>query len=128
MSGKTYIYQVRQSVNDNGNVVAERLWHPPQIWNATRIDEISGQIYAFSNANPQIYQVWDTNQYYDDSPSDEHLPYTSVLAFGYRNGGRRQGIINFDKIFSEGYITRGTPLNLSINYDYQEQRHKSQFL
>jgi hypothetical protein len=118
-SGKTYLYQQRQSVNDRGNVVAERLWHSPQIWNATRIDEISGVIYAFSNANPQIYQVWDTNQYYDDSPSDEQLPYTAVLAFGYRNGGRRQGIINFDKIFSEGYITKGTPLNLLINYDYQ---------
>lgn len=118
-SGKVYLYQVRQSVDANGQVVAERLWHAPFIWNITRVDEISGIIYGFSNANPQIYQLWDTGQWYDDSPSDEHLPYTCILAFGYRNGGRRQGLISFDKNFSEGYITTGVTLNLAINYNYQ---------
>lgn len=117
--GSVYLYQVRQSVDQIGQVVAERLWHPPFIWNATRIDNINGSVVAFSNANPQIYDVWDTEQYYDDSPSDEQLPYSCVAAFAYRTGGRRQGLLSFDKIFTEGYITEGSPLNVLINYNYQ---------
>ena len=117
-SGKTYLYQVRQTVDDNNQVVVERLWHSPFIWNATRIDDYNGTVVAFSNANPQMYQTWDTNQWYDDSPSDEQLPYTSTLALSYRTGGRRQGLLSFDKLFTEGYLTTGTPLNLTVNYNY----------
>jgi hypothetical protein len=117
-SGKVYLYQVRQGIQFDGTVVSERIWQPPQIWNAVSIDEIDGVIYAFSNANPQLYEIWDTGQWYDDSPSGEELPYNSVAAFGYRNGGRRQGLISFDKYFSEGYITGGTPLTLTLNYNY----------
>ena len=119
VSGKVYLYQVRQSVDNAGNVVAERLWHSPMIWNATRIDEISGVTYAYSNANPQIYQIWNTQQWHDDSPTDEPLPYACILALSYRTGNRRQGLITFDKIFSEGYISTGTTLNLTINYGYE---------
>jgi len=117
-SGKTYLYQVRQSVDSQNQVVVERLWHAPFVWNATRIDEVNGIVVAFSNANPQYYQVWNTDQFYDDSPSDEELPYTSILAPAYYTGSRRQGLITFDKVFSEGYLTPGTELFGTINYDY----------
>lgn len=119
VSGKTYLRQERTMVDTNGNVVAERLWHAPFTWNATFIDQIDGVVVAFSNANPQIYEVWDTGQWHDDSPADEPLPYSCVLALGYRGGSRRQGLWSFDKAFTEGYITEGTPLSLLINYNYQ---------
>lgn len=118
-SGTTYLRQVRETVDAGGNVVAERLWHAPFIWNATRIDVISGTVVAFSNANPQVYEVWDTGQWHDDSPSDEFLPYSCVCALSYRTGGHRQGLQQFDKNFTEGYITPGTPLNLLMNYNYK---------
>lgn len=118
LSGKTYLKQVRESVDVNGNVVAERLWHSPFIWNATRVDSINGVVVCFSNANPQLYEVWDTNQWHDDSPSDEPLPYSCVCALAYRTGNRRQGMQQFDKNFTEGYITQGTELNLLVNYNY----------
>lgn len=118
-SGRTYLYQVRSSVDANNQVVTERMWHSPFIWNVTRVDCINGMIIGFSNANPQIYQLWDTNQWHDDSPSDEPLPYSCVLALSYRGEGRRQGLWSFDKFFSEGYCTLGTPLNLLLNYNYQ---------
>jgi len=117
-SGKTYLYQVRQSISPDGQVFAERLWHSPFIWNASRIDEIDGQIVAFSNANPQVYYVWDTNQYYDDSPSDEEIPYTSTLAFAYRTENKRYSLKLFDKVYTEGYLTPGTTLNLEVNYNF----------
>ncbi len=119
VSGRTYLRQERTMVDGNGMVVSEKLWHTPFIWNATRIDQINGVIIAFSNANPQIYEVWNTEQWHDDSPSDEPLPYACIMALGYRGGQRRQGLWSFDKNFTEGYITPGTTLNLQVNYDYQ---------
>jgi len=118
-SGKVYLRQERTKVDYNGNIVAERLWHTPFIWNLTRVDDLNGEVIGFSNANPQIYDLWDTGQWYDDSPSDEELPYDCKLALGYRTNGRRQGLQSFDKLFTEGYISNGTPLNYTINYDYQ---------
>jgi len=118
-SGKVYLRQERTSIDIEGNIVAERLWHSPFIWNATFIDQASGVVIAFSNANPQIYQVWDTGQWHDDSPADEALPYSCIMALGYRGESRRQGLWVFDKTFTEGYMTLGTPLNLLINYNYQ---------
>lgn len=117
-SGTVYLYQVRNRVDPSGQVIAERLWHTPFIWNLTKVDDLNGTTIGFSNANPQIYDLWDTGQWYDDSPSDEELPYTSILALSYRTGNRRQGLQTFDKIFTEGYITPGTPLMLTINYNY----------
>ena len=117
--GTTYLYQVRQSVDASGQVVAERLWHSPFIWNATRVDAIGTDIVVFSNSNPQVYYAWDTNQWYDDSPSDEELPYNSVAAFAYRSNNRRQGLQEFDKVFTEGYISGGGTLSLTVNYDFQ---------
>jgi len=117
-SGKVYLRQERTRLDEGGSIVSEKLWHSPFIWNATRIDQIEGVVVAFSNANPQIYEVWDTNQWYDDSPSDEHLPYECVAAFSYRGEERRQGLWSFDKQFTEGYITAGTTLNCLMNYNY----------
>lgn len=118
-SGKVYLRQERTDVNASGVVVAERLWHPPFVWNSTRIDQIDGTIVGFSNANPQIYELWDTGQWHDDSPSDENLPYSCVLALGYRGEQRRQGLWSFNKQFTEGYLAPGTNLTLLLNYDYQ---------
>jgi len=118
-SGKVYLYQERQNVSATNAVTIERLWHSPFIWNATRIDSWNGEVVGFSNANPQWYQLWDTGQWHDDSPSGQNLPYTCTLALAYFNGGRRQGLWTFDKSFSEGYISTGTPLNLTVNYNYQ---------
>jgi len=117
-TGKVYLYQVRNRIDPSGAVVAERLWHSPFIWNLTAVDDLDGETVGYSNANPQIYDLWNTGQYYDDSPSDEELPYECVCALSYRGTERRQGLWSFDKIFTEGYINSGTPLLLTINYNY----------
>jgi hypothetical protein len=118
VSGKTYIYQVRQSVNEYGQVLSERFWHAPQVWNITRVDVIGNVAYGYSNSNPQVYQLWNTGQWYDDSPSDEPLPYKCSLTTAYNDNGRRQGLLSFDKLFSEGYISEGSPLNVRVRYNY----------
>lgn len=118
-SGKVYLRQSRTTLDNNGIVVSERLWHAPFIWNLTKVDDLNGTTIGFSNANPQIYNLWDTNQWYDDSPSDEQLPYNCVLALSYRPASRRQGLQSFDKVFTEGYLTVGSSITLTLNYDSQ---------
>jgi len=123
-NGRDWMHQTRESVDSQGNVTAERLWHPPQIRNISRFAVIGGVVFGHSNANPQIYQVWDTEQWHDDSPSDEPLPYDCYMRMAYRrgkdrDGERRQGLINFDKAYFEGYISNGVNLNANIFIDYQ---------
>ena len=117
--GKTYIHETRESLTNDGNLIAERFWQPPQTWSISRIAVISGVVYGHSIANPQMYELWDTNQWHDDSPSGEDLPYDAILRMAYRSHGSRYGILDFTSIFYEGYMTQDTPLNGKVYFDYQ---------
>lgn len=118
-NGRDWMHQTRYSVDAVGNITAERLWHPPQVRNVSRFEVIDSVVYGHSNANPQLYQIWDTAQWHDDGPADEDLPYDCVAKFAYRNDGRRQGLLTFDKAFFEGYISNGTELLVNVYFDYQ---------
>ena len=118
-SGRDYMYETRQALDAGGNIVTERFWHPPQVRNISRFTVIDGVTFGYSNANPQIYQVWSTSQWFDDSPSEEELPYECVMRMAYRNNGRRQGLTTFDKFFTEGYISNGANLYRNVYFDYQ---------
>lgn len=118
VSGKTYLQQTRESLDVAGNIIAERLWHPPQLWNATRMALINDVTYIHSTANPQLYEVWDTGQFHDDSPTDEPVAYDVSMCMAYRQHGRRQGLISFEKVYIEGYILYNSELNLRVRNDY----------
>lgn len=124
VNGRDWMHQTRETVDKAGNVVAERLWHPPQIRNISRFVVISGTLYGHSNANPMIYQIWNTLQWSDDGPSGDPLPYTCVMKLSYRHlggksGDRRQGMLQFDKVYVEGYMANGSLLYGNIYMDYQ---------
>lgn len=119
LSGRDYMYEIREFVDSNGGIHAERIWQPPQVRNISRIAVIDGVTYGHSNSNPQIYQLWDTMQWHDDSPSGDPLPYDSIMRMSYQQGERKQGKIKFDKLYVEGYITQGTKLYANVYWDYQ---------
>lgn len=118
-NARDWMYQIRETVNESGQVITERLWQPPQIRGISRFAVISGAIYGHSNVNPQIYQIWDTEQWFDDGASNEEIPYTCVARFAYQQHGRRQGREFFDMIYFEGYMLQGTELLCNVYYDYQ---------
>jgi len=118
-NGRDWMHQTREIVDAYGNITAERLWHPPQVRNISRFAVISGVIYGHSNANPMIYQVWDTDQWVDDSSTDEQIPYACVMRTVYSSDKNRLALISFDKTGYEGYMTQGTLLNANIYFDYQ---------
>ncbi len=118
ISGKVYLRQTRDTVNDEGNVVAERLWHPPQTWNIATIAVANGQTYGYSSTNPQLYQLWDTEQFHDDTP-DGNAPYISIMRLAYQHFGHRYKMGSFDKAYFEGYILEHSDLEARFLYDYQ---------
>lgn len=118
-TGIDYMYQVREEVDRTGNIISEKLWHPPQIRNVARYAVIDGIIYGHSNANPQIYQIFDTNQWHDDSPSGDPIGYDSVALFAYKDSGKPQALVSFDKTYFEGYMASGSNVYCILYFDYQ---------
>lgn len=125
IAGRHYMYQIRESMDEQGNVVAERIWHPPQISGISRFAEIDGVTYGHSNANPMIYKVWDTNQWHDDGPDSQELSYTSVARIAYTHVRNSKGGYDyvgtgvFDKVYFEGYITEGSNVYGNVYFDYK---------
>jgi len=117
-NGRVWLYRQRVTVNDQGDVVTDRYFETPFIWNISRIAVIDGVEYGHSNANPQIYQMW-TDQYHDDSPSDEDLAYDCVATFAYQNSGKRTDLINFNKTYYELYLSQGSEVKCAVILDYQ---------
>lgn len=117
-TGVTYVYQIQQDFDAVGNVTSTRQWQPPQVWNISRVAVIEGVSYGHSISNPMIFQLWNTDQWHDDSPEGKELAYESTALFAYQSGGRRQGKQVFDKIYFEGYTTRGTTLTAIVNFEY----------
>lgn len=119
ISGRDYMHETRQTLDLGGNIVSERFWHPPQIRNLSRFAVIDSLVYGYSNSRPQLYEVWDTLQWHDDSPDGESIPYTTVIRMAYRSNGRRQGLWAFDKAYYEGYISPGSFLSSIVRFNYQ---------
>lgn len=123
VSGIDYMYQVRERLTDVGNVQTERLWQPPQVRGISRIAVLDGMTFGYSSTNPQIYQLWQTDQYFDDGPFvDEQLPYSSHMVLAYLSLGKTIQM-NFDKLYFEGYMTLGTILYASTYLEYQGSKN-----
>lgn len=118
LAGVDYMYQIRQKLDAVGNLTAERIWQPPQVRGLSRIALIDGVTYGHSSSQPQLYQLWDTNQYYDDSPGGQPLPYEVHLVLAYLNGGRFN-LVRFDKLAAEGYMTQGSIVNCDVLMEYE---------
>lgn len=124
VEGIDYMYQIREKVDELGNLTAERLWQTPMVRGLSRIAVIDGITYGYSNANPCMYRLWDTNQYSDDGPSDVdgepvQLPYNSHAVYAYLSGMDRTIKQQYDKLYFEGYMTPGTNLYCANNFEYQ---------
>lgn len=121
--GIDYMYQVREKLDSQGNVVTERLWQPPQVRGISRIAVLNGVTYGYSATNPQSYQLWETGQYYDDGPFlDEQLPYRVSMIFAYLNLGRTIQM-KFDKLYFEGHMTRGSMVYCNTYLEYQGSKN-----
>lgn len=120
-TGRVWLFEQQTVVGPQGDLQQNLIWHPPFVWNISRIAVINDTEYGHSNANPQLYQLWDTLQWHDDSPSDESIPYDCVAAFAYRQADR-YNLVTFDQVYFEGKMTPGTELEGAVVYEYQGEQ------
>lgn len=125
LSGIDYMYQIRQKLDAIGNLGAERIWQPPQVRGLSRIALIDGVTYGHSLSQPQLYQLWNTNQYHDDSPGGQPLPYECHVLMAYLNQGRFN-LLKFDKLFAEGYMTQGSVVGCNVFLEYEGSKNTLQ--
>lgn len=115
--GKTFIYQQRDDVNADGSIVSQRIWQPPQDWNISRIAVIDDVEYGYSNQSPETYQLWNTGQWHDDTPSGD-TPYEAVMRMGYWQFKDRTKKGDLNKVFLEGYMPQNIELTCTLRADY----------
>lgn len=115
--GKAFFYQQRDDVDAGGNIVSQRLWQPPQDWNISRIAVIDDVEYGYSNQGPEAYQLWNTDQWHDDTPSGV-MPYESVARWGYWQFKDRTKKGDVGKLFLEGYMPENNQLTSTLRADY----------
>lgn len=118
LSGKVFIYNSRQNIDAKGSIFSERFWDSPQILNISRIAVLNGKKYGYASDHPQMYQLNDTNQWHDDTSEGIPAAYVSVMRTAYRNHGRRQGVLEASKNYTEGYMPKNTNLYGRLRYDY----------
>lgn len=115
--GVTFFYQQRDDVAEDATILSQRIWQPPQTWNISRIAIINNIVYGYSNQSPETYQLWDTGQWHDDTPTGI-AAYQTVLRFGYWQFRDRTKLGNLDKVFIEGYMPQNNNLICTLRSDY----------
>lgn len=120
LSGKVYLYEIRDDVDEVGNITADRHWQPPQILNISRLAIVNGEVHGYSSSTPQLYQLRNTGIWHDQtSVEGQQSPYISVARFAYSRFGDRNRLGAFDKVYYEGYIEPYSDLRANVYYDYR---------
>lgn len=95
--------------------VNKKYWEAPQVVPFSRHYEVSGVLYAHSGLTNESYQCYVPGVF-----NDNGNPINSVVAFPYvsQEGGAATELKNFNKQYTEGYISSNTDLMLTVNYDF----------
>jgi len=92
--------------------IAKGFWEAPQTLPIRRFAIIDGELYGHSSNVKETYKLFST---YNDNEN----PIEAVARFSYQDFGARAVLKNFDEHFTEGYISTGTDLELTLKYDYE---------
>lgn len=95
--------------------VEKKYWEAPQLIPASCFYEVDGAIYAHSSLTNESYQL-----FVPDTYNDLGNPITSAIAFPYvsQAGGSAPEKKNFNKHYTEGYISSNTSIIFTVNYDF----------
>lgn len=88
-------------------------WEAPQTIPVSRFYTVNGALYGHSYNSFESYKLF-------DGYNDNGNPIKAVAAFPYVSvmGGNPNMKKNFNKLYTEGYISPNTTLDITINYDF----------
>lgn len=87
------------------------LWHPPQTIPVSRLAIIGDQLYGHSSITNESYELF-------VGTDDNGAAIQQRAVFAYNNGGDRSRLKNMSEYWSDGYITVGGTLDITINLGF----------
>lgn len=105
-SGRTFILSFRE-----GATGTKSFWQPPQILPIGATSDYKGNLIGHSPATTESYKMF-------DGTNDNEKPIVFKAHFAYNNYGMREKLKNFDKYFSELYLSANAIINHSILFEY----------
>lgn len=102
VSGRLFIYSFRER---------RRFWQPPQLMPIGQLSDVAGELVGHSNAVTESYTLL-------TGTNDNGLPIAFKAHFAYRHFAAREKLKNFDKYFSELYLTSNTIVSHTLLYEY----------
>lgn len=106
-SSRMFIYAFR----DNGDGTSRRFWQPPQILPVGQLSDYQGDLIGHASGVSESYALF-------TGTNDNGKPIAFKAHFAYNSYGAREKLKNFDKYFSELYITSNTTVKHSIVFEY----------
>lgn len=93
----------------------KKYWEAPQVLPISFFYQVDSVLYGHSSLTNESYQVFVSGVY-----NDNNNPINAIAAFPYVSqiGGQAAQKKNFNKHYTEGYISGNTSLNMTINYDF----------
>ena len=105
-SGKMFILSFRQG--ENGT---RRFWQPPQILPITQLSDYNGDLIGHSNDVTESYKLF-------TGTNDNDKPISFKAHFAYVNNEARDKKKNFNKYFTEMYVTANAEVTHKLVYEY----------
>lgn len=116
VSGKMFILSFR----DNQGVV-KRFWQPPQVLPVGKMSDYLGDLIGHSNSLTESYKLF-------TGTNDNTKPIAFKAHFAYNNHGLRDKLKNFDKYFTEMYVTSNASVTLKLLYEYLGAKAIQEFI
>lgn len=105
-SGRVFIFAYRNGINGT-----RRFWQPPQLLPVGQLSDIGGQLIGHSPAVSESYTLF-------SGTNDNGKPISFKAHFAYNSFDARDKLKDFDKYFSELYLTSNTAVSHSLVYEY----------
>lgn len=116
VTGKTFICTLRVSPDAN----TRKFWQTPQILPFGLLSIYGGDLYGHSSSITETYLAF-------DGVNDNGGSIAFKAHFAYRNGGEREKLKNFNKYFSELYLSSNAVVTQRILFEYKGARGIQEF-
>ena len=117
-SGASVIYfknQIFIAIPSSGVVliydIERKFWQPPWYMAINNFSIYNGTLLGHSSQVAESYTLLTGN-------NDNGNPIEAIAAFSYRNFGDRANLKSFNEYYTEGYISTGTTLTMTLKYDF----------
>jgi hypothetical protein len=107
--GKMLIYNIEKG-----------FWEAPQILPVRVMSVFEGDLYGHSNSVHETYKLF-------DGTNDNGNAMEARLVFNYLDYGTQSAMKSFTELFTHGYISTNTDLNIKVLYDFKGFNGKQEF-